>query len=44
VWLNRGGAGWPHPGRPDIEIGSLAELEPALDAWRPRTASPEIRT
>jgi putative hydrolase of the HAD superfamily len=41
VWLNRGGAVWPHPGRPDIEIGSLAELEPALDAWRPRLQSLE---
>jgi putative hydrolase of the HAD superfamily len=41
VWLNRDGAEWPHPGRPDIEIRSLADLEPALDAWRPRTEPQE---
>jgi putative hydrolase of the HAD superfamily len=32
VWLNRESLAWPHAGRPDVEIASLAELEAALDA------------
>jgi len=32
VWLNREALAWPHAGRPDVEIASLAELEAALDA------------
>lgn len=35
VWLNRHGATWPLDDlRPDLEIGTLAELAPALDRLR----------
>lgn len=39
VWLNRGGAPWPHAGAPHVEIGSLSELEPALDELAARAAA-----
>ena len=32
VWLNRHGARWEHGERPDIEVRTLDEIEPALDA------------
>lgn len=32
VWLNRRGEHWPHAEPPDLEIATLAELGPALEA------------
>jgi hypothetical protein len=32
VWLNRRGEPWPLEDPPDLEIATLAELAPALEA------------
>ncbi|MGK9065968.1 HAD family hydrolase [Stutzerimonas chloritidismutans] len=34
IWFNPGGKAWAHEGRPDAEIGSLAELPALLHGWR----------
>jgi putative hydrolase of the HAD superfamily len=41
VWLNRQALVWPHAERPDLEIRSLDELEPALDALTRHPATRE---
>lgn len=34
IWFNPAGKSWAHEGRPDAEIGSLAELPVLLQHWR----------
>lgn len=34
IWFNPGGLAWQHDGRPDAEVGSLAELPGLLQRWR----------